>query len=169
MRTTDITYTFTLLAESSESRIREAFDAQLRVDLQATGRGFFTRTEDDRRVVVSAIEPGTVPEPDVLIAIIDVDGTTSPAGKLAEAEVVFLAGSLAGLRLVGFTLWAPRPGGQGRINVTFPARSYSVNGERRSFAQLRPRDEAGVGAQDALCDRIRDAYEAHTRAPKVAR
>jgi hypothetical protein len=30
-----------------------------------------------------------------------------------------------------------RGGGAGR-NVTFPARQYSVNGERRSFALLRP-------------------------------
>src|SRR5438876_8511744 len=43
---------------------------------------------------------------------------------------------LAGLKLIGFSIWERR-GGSGR-NVTFPARQYAVNGERRSFALLRP-------------------------------
>jgi hypothetical protein len=38
--------------------------------------------------------------------------------------------------LIGFAAWERR-GGSGR-NITFPARQYSVNGERRSFALLRP-------------------------------
>lgn len=41
-----------------------------------------------------------------------------------------------GLKLIGFGIWERR-GGAGR-NVTFPARKYAVNGERRSFALLRP-------------------------------
>jgi hypothetical protein len=60
----------------------------------------------------------------------------NPPGKLAEAELHFTEGPLEGLKLVGFAIWERRGGG-GR-NVTFPARSYSVNGERRSFALLRP-------------------------------
>ena len=60
----------------------------------------------------------------------------SPNGKLADAEVHFTDGAMAGLKLIGFSVWERR-GGPGR-NVTFPARSYSVNGERRSFALLRP-------------------------------
>jgi hypothetical protein len=60
----------------------------------------------------------------------------NPPGKLAEAELHFDAGELDGLKLVGFAIWERRGGG-GR-NVTFPARQYSVNGERRSFALLRP-------------------------------
>jgi hypothetical protein len=60
----------------------------------------------------------------------------SPAGKLADAELHFTEGILEGLKLIGFTIWERRTGG-GR-NVTFPARQYSVNGERRSFALLRP-------------------------------
>ena len=62
----------------------------------------------------------------------------NPAGKLAEAELHFSDGDgpLAGLKLVGFAIWERR-GGNGR-NVTFPSRQYSVNGERRSFALLRP-------------------------------
>ncbi len=61
---------------------------------------------------------------------------SNPAGKLADAELHFDGGPLAGLKLVGFAIWERR-GGAGR-NVTFPARQYAVNGERRSFALLRP-------------------------------
>src|SRR5690348_8400555 len=60
----------------------------------------------------------------------------NPVGKLADAQINFATGPLAGLCLQGFAIWERRTGG-GR-NVTFPARSYAVNGERRSFALLRP-------------------------------
>lgn len=60
----------------------------------------------------------------------------NPPGKLAEAELQFGDGPLEGLKLVGFGIWERRSG-NGR-NVTFPARQYSVNGERRSYALLRP-------------------------------
>src|SRR5207247_106662 len=43
--------------------------------------------------------------------------------------------ALDGLKLIGFAVWERKNGGR---NVTFPARQYSVNGERRSFALLRP-------------------------------
>lgn len=65
----------------------------------------------------------------------------NPPGKLADAELHFGDGILAGLKLIGFAVWERRSGG-GR-NVTFPARQYSVNGERRSFALLRP-DPGGL-------------------------
>jgi hypothetical protein len=42
--------------------------------------------------------------------------------------------------LIGFAIWERRTG-SGR-NVTFPARQYSVNGDRRSFALLRPISDA---------------------------
>jgi hypothetical protein len=60
----------------------------------------------------------------------------NPPGKLADVELYFTEGELEGLKLIGFAIWEHRTGG-GR-NVTFPARQYSVNGERRSFALLRP-------------------------------
>ena len=60
----------------------------------------------------------------------------NPPGKLADAELHFTDGELDGLKLIGFSIWERRGGG-GR-NVTFPARQYAVNGERRSFALLRP-------------------------------
>jgi hypothetical protein len=42
--------------------------------------------------------------------------------------------------------------------VTFPARQYSVNGERRSFALLRPAN-GDASAQEAIKQSILDAYE----------
>ena len=87
----------------------------------------------------------------------------SPPGKLADAELTFEAdaGPLSGLKLIGFVIWERRNGGR---NVTFPARQYSVNGERRSFALLRPAN-GDTSAQEAIRQCILDAYqrsEAHT-------
>jgi hypothetical protein len=78
----------------------------------------------------------------------------NPPGKLADAELHFDSGPLEGLKLIGFSIWERRSGG-GR-NVTFPARQYSVNGERRSFALLRP--IADQGMQGRLRDLILEAY-----------
>ena len=78
----------------------------------------------------------------------------NPVGKLADAELHFIDGELGSLKLIGFSIWERR-GGNGR-NVTFPARQYSVNGERRSFALLRPIVDAT--AQDRVRDLILQAY-----------
>jgi len=78
----------------------------------------------------------------------------NPPGKLAEAELHFHEGPLSGLKLIGFGIWERRSGG-GR-NVTFPARQYTVNGERRSFALLRPASDAT--GQEQLRDLILQAY-----------
>ena len=79
----------------------------------------------------------------------------NPAGKLADAELHFSGESpLAGLKLIGFSIWERR-GGNGR-NVTFPARSYAVNGERRSFALLRP--VVDTTAQNAVREAILEAF-----------
>jgi hypothetical protein len=78
----------------------------------------------------------------------------TPVGKLADAELHFTHGPLAGLKLIGFSVWERRSG-TGK-NVTFPARQYSVNGERRSFALLRPIIDAT--AQDRVRDLILEAF-----------
>ncbi len=84
----------------------------------------------------------------------------NPPGKLADAELHFADGPLDGLRLIGFAIWERRTGG-GR-NVTFPARAFSVNGERRSFSLLRP--IADSTAQNRIRDLILEAYEAQVPA-----
>ena len=78
----------------------------------------------------------------------------TPAGKLADAELHFQDGPLEGLKLIGFGVWE-RKNGQGR-NVTFPARSFAVGGERRSFALLRP--IADSTAQNRMRDLVLKAY-----------
>ena len=79
----------------------------------------------------------------------------NPPGKLAEAELHFSDGPMAGLKLIGFSIWERR-GGNGR-NVTFPARSYVVNGDRRSYALLRPIVDST--AQSRLRDLILEAFQ----------
>ena len=90
----------------------------------------------------------------MLVRILPSDSST-PVGKIADAEILFDDGILNGLKLVGFSIWERR-GGSGGRNVTFPARTYSVNGERRSFALLRPMVDAT--AQDRVRDLILQAY-----------
>jgi len=78
----------------------------------------------------------------------------NPVGKLADAELHFNDGPLAGLKLIGFSIWERR--GANSRNVTFPARSYAINGERRSFALLRP--IVDVTAQSNLRELILEAF-----------
>jgi hypothetical protein len=89
----------------------------------------------------------------------------NPPGKLADAELHFTEGPLEGLKLIGFSIWERRGGGAGR-NVTFPARQYSVNGERRSFALLRPIGD--TTSQGRVRELILDAYADFEAAAAVA-
>ena len=89
----------------------------------------------------------------------------NPPGKLADAELHFTEGALEGLKLIGFSIWE-RKSGNGR-NVTFPARQYSVNGERRSFALLRPTTD-GSG-QDRIRDLVLQAYTQYEAEAAIAR
>lgn len=82
----------------------------------------------------------------------------NPPGKLADAELHFSGGPFDGMKLVGFAVWERKGGGR---NITLPARQYSVNGERRSFALLRP--IADSTSQERLRDLILDAYAKYER------
>jgi hypothetical protein len=88
----------------------------------------------------------------------------SPPGKLADAELHFTEGPLEGLKLIGFGIWETRTGGR---NVTFPARQYSVNGEHRSFALLRPISDATT--VEALRQVILTAYAEYETEAALAR
>src|SRR5947207_11690463 len=79
----------------------------------------------------------------------------NPPGKLADCELHFTDGPLEGLKLIGFSVWERR-GGNGR-NVTFPARSYVVNGDRRTFALLRP--IVDTTAQEKVKELILEAFQ----------
>ena len=100
----------------------------------------------------------------MVIKIVRSDKGT-PAGKLADAELHFDNGPLAGLKLLGFGVWERR-NGTGR-SITFPARSYSVNGSTRSFVLLRAiGDEQAL---DKLRDQILQAYDEFVADVAVAR
>ena len=88
----------------------------------------------------------------------------NPPGKLADAELHFTEGVLDGLKLIGFGVWERRTAG-GR-NVTFPARSFTVNGDRRSFALLRPVTDSS--AQDRIRDLVLQAYAEYEEASAEA-
>jgi hypothetical protein len=90
-----------------------------------------------------------------VVVKITMNDKNNPPGKLADAELHFTHGPLEGLKLIGFSVWERRTGG-GR-NVTFPARQYSVNGERRTFALLRP-VSGDATAQDRVRELILEAY-----------
>src|SRR5438309_7986871 len=100
----------------------------------------------------------------VTIKITQNDRSNAPAGKLADAELHFTEGALNGLKLIGFTIWERRGGG-GR-NVTFPARQYIVNGDRRSFALLRP--IVDTTAQNKLRELILDAFQEYEEQAAIA-
>jgi hypothetical protein len=75
-----------------------------------------------------------------------------PQDKLADAELQFIGGD--GLKLLGFGIWQQRNGSW--RNVTFPARPFMVNGERRNFALLRAVDDRS--AEDRLRQLVLQAY-----------
>jgi hypothetical protein len=90
----------------------------------------------------------------------------NPPGKLADIELHFTGGLFADLKLIGFSIWER----QGLRTVTFPARSYAVNGERRSFALLRPTGAPTSNPGDSF--RVRDyilaAYADNGKAESIA-
>jgi hypothetical protein len=89
----------------------------------------------------------------------------NPPGKLADAELHFEDGPLAGMKLIGFAIWERRGAAGGR-NVTFPARQYSVNGERRSFALLRPIVDST--AQNKIRDLVLEAFQEYEERTAIA-
>jgi hypothetical protein len=84
-------------------------------------------------------------------------GALTSAQAACLADALNTARALDGLKLIGFSIWERRSGG-GR-NVTFPARQYTISGERRSFALLRP--IAHIDAQERVRDSILAAFAEH--------
>jgi hypothetical protein len=123
------------------------------------------------------IHNGSIPqETTMFIVKIIPNKRGNQPGKLADAELHFTHtigehavlqheeqptadALLSGLKLIGFSVWERRTGG--RI-VTLPARQYTMNGERRSFALLRPITDHD--AQESVRQAILDAYAAYEEA-----
>jgi len=89
---------------------------------------------------------------------------STPAGKLADAEIHFIDGELAGLKLVGFSIWERRDGNG--LSVTFPARQFFFHGDKRNFALLRA--IGNPNAQDRARDLVLRAYEQQAHNPARA-
>jgi len=71
---------------------------------------------------------------------------SAPERLVCEAEVLFDAesGPLAGMKLVGFSLWRSP---EGEVYVTFPSRAFGTGNERRFFDFLRSAEGNGMDAK----------------------
>lgn len=78
----------------------------------------------------------------------------APERLVCEAEVIFEEAPLAGLKLVGFSLWRSP---EGEIYVTVPSRAFGGGNERRFFDYVRSVDGTGAGVK-ALKAWIADSY-----------
>lgn len=68
--------------------------------------------------------------------VVFVERDNAPERLVCEGEIVFEAGDgpLAGMKLVGFSLWRSP---DGEVYVTFPSRAFGSGTERRFFDFLR--------------------------------
>ena len=89
-----------------------------------------------------------------------IDRENGPKNLVCEAEILFESedGLLAGLRLVGFTLWRNEAGD---TSVTMPSRAWGDPGGRKFYDLLRAGDggvEASRRLKSTICDqhRLRD-------------
>ena len=90
-----------------------------------------------------------------------VDKENGPERLVCEAEVLFdEAGPLAGMKLVGFSLWKSP---EGEVYVTFPSRAFGVGGERRFFDYLRSIERPAADGKRVKAW-ILDEYRQNTRA-----
>jgi len=90
----------------------------------------------------------------------ELPGPKGPGKLLANAELVFNTGLLAGLRLTGFALWKAQGEKGGFISVTFPSRP---TGPRRYFEYLRTLS-GDAKDLDVLKGALVNAYKAHLAA-----
>jgi hypothetical protein len=90
-----------------------------------------------------------------------IDRENGPKNLIAEAEILFESedGLLAGLKLVGFTLWRTE---KGETSITVPSRTWGEPGDRRFFDFLRGGD-GGVEALRKLKAAMRDQHRLRDR------
>jgi hypothetical protein len=83
----------------------------------------------------------------------------TPSGKLADVEILFEEGFLAGLKLGGCSIWRPLKGDAPTVLVT--SRSYATAGGVRYYQFLRSSEDGEKENQTALKtfkQYIRDEY-----------
>ncbi len=85
-----------------------------------------------------------------------------PERLVCEAELIFdEAGPLAGLKLVGFSLWRSP---EGELYVTFPSRAFGAGTERRYFEYVRSAENGDGEARARLKTWIVDEFRATSKA-----
>jgi hypothetical protein len=83
----------------------------------------------------------------------------TPASKLADVEIHFEEGLLAGMKLVGCSVWRGKKGDQ--VTVLVPSRSYATAGGVRYYELLRGAGEDEKEQKAAVRrfkDYIREEY-----------
>lgn len=90
-----------------------------------------------------------------------IDRENGPKNLICEAEILFESDDslLAGLRLVGFSLWRSE---SGETSVTMPSRSWGEAGGRKFYDLLRAGD-GGVEASRRLKAAISDQHRLRDR------
>jgi hypothetical protein len=99
--------------------------------------------------------------------VVFVERDSAPERLVCEAEVVFEAeaGPLAGMKLVGFSLWRSP---EGEVYVTFPSRAFGAGNERRFFDFLRSVEGTAADSRRVkawILDQFRSSREAPEDAP----
>ncbi|MPY90864.1 MAG: hypothetical protein GEU99_23490 [Luteitalea sp.] len=80
-----------------------------------------------------------------------------PGPKLADADLIFTAGPLAGTRLVGFAVWNGREG----LNVGLPGRTFETqDGQTKRYDLIRTVSDGDFTGIMHLKQWIREQYEA---------
>lgn len=74
----------------------------------------------------------------------------TPASKLADVEIHFEEGLLAGLKLVGCSVWRSKKGDAPTVLV--PSRSYATAGGVRYYELLRPSADGAASAAGSVED-----------------
>lgn len=91
---------------------------------------------------------------DVTIAF--VVKANGPERLVCDAELIFNTGLLAGMKLVGFSVWQ---GAEGDMYVTFPSRAFGTASDRKFFDYLRSvHADTGGSLGPALKAAILEAY-----------
>jgi hypothetical protein len=98
--------------------------------------------------------------------VVFVERENGPERLVCEAEVVFEAesGVLAGMKLVGFSLWRSP---EGEVYVTFPSRAFGAGNERRFFDYLRSVEGTAMDARRVKAW-ILDPFRCSREAPEYA-
>lgn len=84
--------------------------------------------------------------------------TGNPEGKLADAELQFTSGPLAGMCLIGIGVWQKRER-PSELSITMPSRKFMSGGQSRTYNLLRIDNPNPAPPEDAPRE-VKNAYYA---------